>query len=347
MQLQNCESPMHTTTHIMPNHSSDKLLSSAFLGTLLQFQSTKPADLQAKMETESLMADTVVSTEQEYDRFVEASMPLLLGRASAYTKKLLKETNNWADNVSHEKLAMRLGYELLERFLMYARTEVPCRPTLLLDSYVAKHFSQPTSFVHNHTSHTPLETFMDGLISRAVTSRDALIAQFTHFYSFTPSQVIKLLGLAEEQSQRIYKNFTRWRQSGWHRTMKEIGLAIPQIATLEQELQAEPEKVNGQAKDLLIKTQAHYRKSEPDHYPCQKQEQWNEMFVNGYGQDYRVWHLSMCHSCLAMVHQISVDTSSDASSNSSSLVLKLQIQPINSISVAIRENHFGEERHGT
>ncbi|WP_447968147.1 hypothetical protein [Nitrospira sp. M1] len=267
--------------------------------------------------------DAIINTEEEYDQFVETSMSMLLERASNYSKKILKETNEWTENVSHEKLVLRLGYELVERFLIHARNEIPCRPTLLLDSYVAKHFSQPDSFVYNNKPSTELEAFIDGLASKAVVSRDALIAQFTHFYALTPSQVIKLLGLAEEQSQRIYKNFTRWRQSGWHRTMKEIGLTLPKIISLEQQLKDEPQVVSQKAKDLLEQSQSHYRKSEPEHYPCQTKEQWGEMFVEGYGQDYRIWHLPMCFSCLSMVYSSTID----GEHSEESLKMNLHIQP--------------------
>lgn len=294
------------------------------------------------MDTQTVIADTIIKTEQEYDYFVEASMPRLLGRALNYTKRILKETNSWTENVSHEKLALRLSYELVERFLVYARNEVPCRPTLLLDSFIAKHFSQPTSFVHNHKPRTPLEAFIDGLVSRAVISRDALIAQFSHFYSLTPSQVIKLLGLAEEQSQRIYKNFTRWRQSGWQRTMKEIGLTLPQITDLEQQLEADSNSVNQEALDSLIQIQSHYRKSEPDHYPCLTPEQWEEMYMEGYGQDYRIWHLSMCHSCLnTMFRSAMVSKSSDQP-----LELKLQMQPVSGIPRMLHQDVAGVQQHG-
>ena len=294
------------------------------------------------MDTPAIIADTIIETNEEYDRFVEVAMPMLLSRASGYTKKILKETNSWTENVSHEKLALRLGYELVERFVVYAKNEIPCRPTLLLDSYVAKHFSKPNSFIHNHKPHTSLETFIDGLASRAVISRDALIAQFAHFYSFTPAQVIKQLGLADEQSQRIYKNFTRWRQSGWQRTMKEIGLAIPQISALEQQLRAEPQTVNEQARDLLVDIQAHYRKSEPDHYPCQTQDQWEKMFVDGYGQDYRVWHLSMCHSCLSKVFQLS----NQNGNAEKSLKLNIQVQPTSLVSGTLPQDYLGVQSHG-
>ncbi|GJL61995.1 MAG: hypothetical protein NPIRA04_06490 [Nitrospirales bacterium] len=275
------------------------------------------------MNTQNSAIDVIINSEEEYDQFLKDSMPMLLERASTYSKKILKETNEWSENVSHEKLALRLGYELVERFLILARHEIPCRPALLLDSFVAKQFSQPTSFVNNHKPSTPLETFIDGLASKAVVSRDALIAQFTHFYALTPSQVIKLLGLAEEQSQRIYKNFTRWRQSGWHRTMKEIGLTLPQITDLEQQLEKEPHAVSQKAKDILMEFQSHYRKSEPEHYSCQTKEQWGEMLMDGHGHDYRVWHLAMCFPCLSMVYHSAIE----GELSEEPLKMNLQIQP--------------------
>ncbi len=279
--------------------------------------------LSEQMDTQNPATDLIINTEEEYDQFIRASMPMLLERASTYSKKILRETDDWTENVSHEKLALRLGYELVERFLLYARTEIPCRPTLLLDSYVAKYFSQPTSFVPNNKPGTALETFIDGLASKAVVSRDALIAQFTHFYALTPSQVIKLLGLAEEQSQRIYKNFTRWRRAGWNQTMKEIGLTLPQITNLEQQLESEPHIVSQTAKELLVQFQSHYRKSEPDHYPCQTKDQWEEMFMDGHGQDYRVWHLAMCFPCLSKVYSSTIE----GELSEEPLKMNLHIQP--------------------
>ena len=49
---------------------------------------------------------------------------------------------------------------------------------------------------------------------------------------------------------------------------------------------------------MLRLTQAHYRKSEPDHYPCLPRHEWEEMFLEGYGIDYRIWHLAFCLDCL-------------------------------------------------
>ncbi len=255
-------------------------------------------------------------------------MPLLLSRASDYAKKILRETEQWKDDVRHEKLALRLGYELVERFIEYARHEIPCRPFLLLDSFVAKYFSQPNSFPYNDQAHTPLGIFIEGLTSRAVVSRDALIAQFTHFYRLTPSQVIRLLGLSDEQSQRIYKNVTRWRQSGWLRTMRDIGLPLPSITTLEQQLQADPDTINNNAKNLLLQFQSYYRKSEPEHYPCNSKEKLEEMFIEGHSQDYRTWHLAMCYTCLELVYELGIEAISD----SDPFNLKLQIQPTSLVS---------------
>ncbi len=334
---------MNSTAALMPDLIPEKLLCSNILGRLLQFPAPPNPILKAKLDTQAIIPDTIVESQEAYDQFVEVGMPILLGRANNYTKKILKETNSWTENVSHEKLALRLSYELVERFLVYARNELPCRPTLLLDSFVAKHFSQPTSFVHNHKPLTSLDSFIDGLSSKAVISRDALIAQFTHYYSLTPSQVIKLLGLAEEQSQRIYKNFTRWRQSGWQRTMKEIGLSLSQITGLEQELEDDAHAINRQALDSLIQIQAHYRKSEPDHYPCQTDEQWGEMFTEGHGQDYRIWHLSMCHPCLNMVYQASME---GAQSGNQPLELQLQVQP-GSLTPRMFQETTGVQKHGS
>jgi hypothetical protein len=70
----------------------------------------------------------LVATAEEFERFTNDALPELLDRAAAHTRKFLKETGQWADDVGHEKLALRWGHELLERFLVCGRLEVPCRP---------------------------------------------------------------------------------------------------------------------------------------------------------------------------------------------------------------------------
>ncbi|HQW89916.1 MAG TPA: hypothetical protein PK478_08700, partial [Nitrospira sp.] len=91
----------------------------------------------------SARLNNVVTTEREFDELVAKSLPELLDRATGQTKRFLRETNQWGDDITHEKLALRWGYELVERFVVFGRTEVPCRPFFLLDSLIAKSFSQP------------------------------------------------------------------------------------------------------------------------------------------------------------------------------------------------------------
>lgn len=182
----------------------------------------------------------VVTTEREFDELVTKSLPELLDRATGQTKRFLRETNQWDDDITHEKLALRWGYELVERFVVFGRTEVPCRPFFLLDSLIAKSFSQPDPLCYHKELLTPVGRFLDGLASRAVVSRDALIALFYHFYGFSQAHVVKLLGFGQAESQRVYKNFERWRQTGWQRTMNETGLSGSDIASLEEQLRSSP-----------------------------------------------------------------------------------------------------------
>jgi len=88
-------------------------------------------------------AGTVVTTVEDFDRLTADALPNLLDRATTHTRRFLRETGQWADDISHEKLALRWGYEFLERFLVCGRAEVPCRPFLLLDSLIAKYRGEP------------------------------------------------------------------------------------------------------------------------------------------------------------------------------------------------------------
>ena len=63
----------------------------------------------------------------EFDELVTKSLPELLDRAGQ-TKRFLRETNQWGDDITHEKLALRWGCELRSVFVVFGRTEVPCRP---------------------------------------------------------------------------------------------------------------------------------------------------------------------------------------------------------------------------
>jgi hypothetical protein len=242
--------------------------------------------------------DEVVPTADEFDRVVTQALPILLDRATSYTKRFLRETGQWSDDMAHEKFVLRWGAEYLERFLVCGRSEVPCRPLFLLDSLVAKQLSQAEPFCYHPDLLTPLGRFLDGLVARASISRDALVALYYHLYGMGPREVIAVTGLNGSESQRIYKNFQRWRDSGWQRTMEEIGFTEAELQELSVQEQHHRQRFNSEAERIIRFAQTHYRKSEPDHYPCLSRCQWEEMFAQGYGCDYRVWHLALCLDCI-------------------------------------------------
>ncbi|MDO9116553.1 MAG: hypothetical protein Q7U39_01230 [Nitrospira sp.] len=253
--------------------------------------------------------EEVVSTAEDFDRVVSQSLPLLLDRAAGYTRRFLRETGQWSDDVAHEKFVLRWGAEYLEQFLVSGRSEVPCRPLFLLDSMVARQHSRPEPFCYHKDLLTPLGRFLDGLVGRAVVSRDALIALYHHCYGLGPGQVITALRLNGSESPRIYKNFQRWRESGWKRTLDDIGLTEADVQGLTEQ-QQQRHRFNGEAERLLRLAQAHYRKSEPDHYPCLSRHQWEDMFLEGYGVEYRIWHLALCLDCLQLTWDLGLDGAS-------------------------------------
>jgi hypothetical protein len=242
--------------------------------------------------------ELAVSTPEEFDRVVSQALPVLLERARNYTKRFMRETGQWCDDTAHEKFTLRWSAEYVERFMLCGRSEVPCRPLFLLDSFVAKQHSQPDPFCYHPNLLTPLGRFLDGLVARAVISRDALIALYHHCYGMGPRDVIAVTGLNDSESQRVYKNFRRWRDSGWRRTMNEIGMTDAELDELIGHQKRHPQRLNHEAEHIIRLAQSHYRKSEPDHYPCLSRSQWEEMFTEGYGCNYRLWHLVLCMDCV-------------------------------------------------
>lgn len=251
--------------------------------------------------TTVIRLEDVVSTAEEFDRLVSQALPVFLDRATSSTKRFLRETGQWTDDVAHEKFVLRWGAEYLERFLVCGRSEAPCRPLFLLDSFVAKQHSQPDPFCYHPDLLTPLGRYLDGLVARAVISRDALIALYYHCYGMGPRDVIAVTGLNELESQRIYKNFRRWRDSGWQRTMDQIGMTDVELEELVVQQQRHPQRFHHETERLVRFAQAHYRKSEPDHYPCLSRNQWGAMFSEGHDCDYRLWHLVLCVDCIQTV----------------------------------------------
>ncbi len=267
--------------------------------------------------------EEVVSTSDEFDQVVSQALPMLLDRATSATKRFLRETGQWNDDIEHEKFALRWGSEYLERFLICGRTEVPCRPLFLLDSLVAKQHSKPDPFCYHPDLLRPLGRFLDGLTARAVISRDALIALYRHCYGWGAGEVIAATGLNGLESQRIYKNFRRWRESGWQRTIDEMGMTEGELKELGNRQQRQTQRFNDEAERLIRVAQAHYRKSEPDHYPCLSRSQWGEMFAEGYGCDYRIWHLALCLDCM----QTAWGLGSSGSAIGEKPRLELQVRP--------------------
>lgn len=254
--------------------------------------------------------EDVVSTAEEFDRIVSRALPLLLDRAAGYTKRCLRETGQWSDDVAHEKFVLRWGAEYVEQFLVAGRSQVPCRPLFLLDSIVAKQQSRPEPFCYHPDLLTPLGRFLDGLLGRAAVSRDALIALYHHCYGLGPSQVITALRLNGSASPRIYKNFQRWRDSGWKRTLEDMGITETDLQSLSEQQHRQRHRFNSEAERLFRFAQAHYRKSEPDHYPCLSRHQWEDMFLQGYGTEYRIWHLALCLDCLQAAWDLGLDSAS-------------------------------------
>jgi len=255
----------------------------------------------------STRLSTLVSTVEEFDRLAAEVLPELLDRATGHARRFLRETGQWADDISHEKLALRWGYELLERFLVSGRTEVPCRPFFLLDSIIAKYFSQPEPLCYHKDLLSPLGRFLEGMTSRAVVSRDALMALFYHLYGFSQGQVVRILGLGTVESQRVYKNFERWRQTGWQRAVSESGVSEMELRQIEEDKHRQPERLKAEADRLIRLVQTHYRRSEPEHFPCLTHQKWADLFEQDYDFDYRVWHLAMCRDCLVDVYELRQD----------------------------------------
>ncbi|MBI4400426.1 MAG: hypothetical protein HY581_02200 [Nitrospirae bacterium] len=261
----------------------------------------------AERQVLSTKLSILATSVDEFDCLVAETLPDLLDRATDHLRRFLRETGQWADDISHEKLALRWGYELLERFLVWGRNEVPCRPYFLLDSFIARYLSQPEPFCYHKDLLTPLGRFLDGVTARAVLSRDALMALFYHLYGFGQGQVVRILDLGPTESQRVYKNFERWRRAGWQRAMIESGMTDSELLQIEDQKRRHSEQIIAEADRLLRAVQDHYRKSEPDHFRCLTRQQWAHMFQEGYGYDYRVWHLALCRECLVVTYDLRQD----------------------------------------
>jgi hypothetical protein len=242
----------------------------------------------------------IVSNEVEFDQFVAELLPDLLDHATTLTRRFLRETGRWENQVVHEKLARRWGYEMLERFRVNGRREVPCRPLHLFNSYVFKYYSQPDGFLMQEKT-SPICRFLDALLSQAVHSCDAMTAIYYHLYGLNQQQVAGILTLDPGESQRIYKNYLRWRNTGWVRMIEEVGLKQSELCQILEQKRRNPIRLHKEVEQHLRRLQTHYRKSEPAYYPCLTSSEWRDTYEQGYGQDYKWWHLPLCQSCFTKV----------------------------------------------
>ena len=250
------------------------------------------------MKTLSPSINCVIYSLEEFEQFVPANFSYLLERSSCVIRRILQDMGQWAENTAHEKLLIRRSFDLVERFVEYGPSQFPCRPILLLDGFIFDYFGRAQASRANSAVNPILFRFLDGLLNRAVLSRDALICLFYHFYGMKPVEVGFLLGLEEGQTQRIYKNFARWRQKGWYQATEEIGLTAQELQFLEDSQAHNPECFKEQVRENLETLLPFYRKSDPPFYPCLEAESWHEMFSEGYGFDYRMWHIPLCLSCM-------------------------------------------------
>jgi hypothetical protein len=240
----------------------------------------------------------VITNAEEFKEFIPANFSFFLERSSSLIRRILQDMGQWADNTAHEKLLLRLSFDLVERFIEYCPSQLPCRPSLLLDGFISEFFGKPQESKASTASNPILYRFIDGLLNRAVLSRDALICLFYHLYGMKPVEVGFLLGLEEGQTQRIYKNFARWRQKGWYQAVEEVGLTDQELQALAENQISQPKFFNEEVRNILDTLLPFYRKSDPPYYPCLEDNKWHEMFSEGYGFDYRMWHLPLCHACM-------------------------------------------------
>ena len=126
--------------------------------------------------------------------------------------------------------------------------------------------------------------------------------------------------------------------------MLETGITDSDLKLLEEQQREQPERLNSEVDRLLHLLQTHYRKSEPEHYPCLSGQKWGQLFDDDYGHDYRIWHLAFCHNCFVEV----ADRRRREFPNGEKLRVNLHIQPLKKGGVmALFGSERGGRTHGT
>jgi hypothetical protein len=246
----------------------------------------------------------LIETHEEFQKKIPQNFPHFLERSSRLIRKILQDMGQWTDNAAHEKLLLRLSFDLVERFLDYCPSQLPCRPSLILDGFISDYFGRTVEIRPEPVSNSLLYKYLDGLLNRAVMSRDGLICLFYHFYGMKPVEIGFFLGLEEGQTQRIYKNFARWRTKGWRMAIDHADLSTAEFQLLIDEYEHNPGLFNKQVHHHLESLTSFYRKSDPPYYPCLEGSQWHEMFRENYGLDYRMWHLPLCLPCMTNINEL-------------------------------------------
>jgi hypothetical protein len=255
------------------------------------------------MKTLTTPASCGISNTEDFHESLPGNFSYFLERSSCLIRRILQDMGQWADNTAHEKLLLRLSFDLVERFIEYCPSQLPGRPSLLLDGFISGFFGRFEESKVRAVSNPILYRFIDGLLNRAVLSRDALIGLLYHLYGMKPVEVGSLLGLEEGERQRIYKNFRRWRLKGWYQAIEEVDLTDEELHELAATQFSQPAVFHEELRNILDALLPFYRKSDPPYYPCLEDSAWQEMFSEGYGYDYRMSHLPLCHSCMTTIAQ--------------------------------------------
>ena len=250
------------------------------------------------MKTLTSSVNGMVTNQEEFQEWLSADFPFFLERSSGIIKRNLQDMGQWVDDTSHEKFLRRLSFDLVVWFIEFCPSQLPGHPTVMLDDFISAFLERFQESKVSLTSNSILYRFIEGLLRRAVVSRDALICLFYHFYGMKPAEVGLFLGLEEGETPRIYKHFERWRQIGWHQAVEEVGLTDQELHSLAETQRSQPEVFHEDVRKILKTLTPFCRISDPPKNPCLKEEKWYEMFREGYGSEYRMWHLPLCQVCI-------------------------------------------------
>ena len=261
------------------------------------------------MTASTPLSTDVITDREEFVQFHSKNSSVLLNHAYQTIHRILPDDRRLSSKVGREKMLWRQSLELVEEFDSFCLSQLPCRPILLLDSYIFHYFGKPHDNFTSNFRDSSIHRYFDALCNKAVLSRDALICLLYHLYGLKPREVCTLMGLQESEIPRVYKNFARWRDRGWALVVKEAGLTELEVQELTEQQHENPKLFFKQVSGNLRMLLPFYRKSEPSHYFCLSKNQWKSLVDEGYGIDYRMWHLPFCHGCCEVVSGLISDYS--------------------------------------